>query len=91
MKELLAFTVSVSVVGLMLYLAFKLGIVESPKKTRDRKNLKHAQEAEEFANMTPEVQQLHISAQNKIAIAKQSFIMLVINTIFSIILLYWIL
>lgn len=50
-------------VALFLWYMVKYGGAETPKQARERKQ----RESEEFEAMTPEVQQLHINAKNKVA------------------------
>lgn len=68
----------------MLKLLTATGIVETEEKTKRRKQ----READEFENMTPEVQQLHIHAKNKVAEFKFSLVVFLITSIASGYLIY---
>lgn len=67
-----------SFVGLYLWFMVKYGGAETPKQVKARKQ----REAEEFAAMSPEVQQLHLHAQNKMWDFGASILMFFITCLF---------
>ncbi len=74
-----------SSMALIIWIFLKTGVVETSKQHKAR--LKN--EAEEFEAMTPEVQQLHLHAKNKMAEFNFSIVMFVITCIVSGAFIYW--
>ncbi|MCA9014011.1 MAG: hypothetical protein KDA77_01655 [Planctomycetaceae bacterium] len=61
---------------------------ESPKTTRERNRRIEHREADQFATMTPELQQLHIHAKNKVAEFNFNLVIFLITSIASGYLIY---
>jgi len=70
---------------LWIWYGVKSGRFETPRQVKKRKY----KEAQEFAAMSPEVQQLHLHAKNKVSEFKASFVILIVTCIFSGGLIYW--
>ena len=62
---------------------------ETPSMTRARKEKEQQPELEAFAKMTPEQQQLHLHAQQKVSDFNFSLVMFVITCIVSGAFIYW--
>lgn len=70
--------------ALSFWIMYKTGDLETSKQYKARKQ----READEFAEMSPEIQQLHIHAKNKVTEFKFSLVVFLVTTIASGYLIY---
>jgi len=85
-ETLIVCTAALFILTAIIWIFLKTGVVETSKQQKKRLQ----QEADALAEMPPDVRQLHIDAERKMAEAKYSIVIFIMTCIFSGTLIYYV-